>query len=196
MRGKHRIIVQNNKLRYEIVVRRNITIIRGDSGTGKSVLVNLIRTALIEGDESSVVLRCDKPIRILQGPDWLKDLSSMEDTIIFIDEGSRFVRSQEFAQAVKSSDNYYVLITRDDLQNLPYSVEEIYGIHSSGKYHDLKHTYNTTFPIRCTILLIFRRSPSLFWLRFRQQVECCKDLLLRRIHFDQSPLIVKFPPFV
>ncbi len=43
-----------------------------------------------------------------------------------------------------------MIITREDLPNLPYSVDEIYGIHVSGKYHDLKRTYNELYHIYST----------------------------------------------
>ena len=46
--------------------------------------------------------------------------------------------TEEFASAIRNSDNYFVLITRENLYNLPYSVEEIYGMHSSGKYQNTK----------------------------------------------------------
>ena len=42
MKGKYHIVVQNNRLRYEMDIRRNITIIRGDSATGKTKLINLL----------------------------------------------------------------------------------------------------------------------------------------------------------
>lgn len=74
-------------------------------------------------------------------------LPNIHEQIIFIDEENKFVKSQEFASAVKASDNYFVIITREDLRNLPYSVDEIYGIHTSGKYHDLKRTYNELYRI-------------------------------------------------
>ncbi len=57
MKGKYHIVVQNNKLRYELNIRRNITIIRGDSATGKTRLIRrlqclkcliIIRTTLSE----------------------------------------------------------------------------------------------------------------------------------------------------
>ena len=51
---------------------------------------------------------------------------------------------------MKASDNYFVIVTRENLPNLPYSVEEIYGIHTSGKYHDLKRTYNVLYHIYST----------------------------------------------
>jgi hypothetical protein len=74
-------------------------------------------------------------------------LPNINEHIIFLDEENQFIKSQEFASAVKGSDNYFVIITREDLPNLPYSVEEIYGIHTSGKYHDLKRTYNEMYQI-------------------------------------------------
>ena len=42
MKGKYHIVIQNNKLRYELDIRRNITIIRGDSATGKTKLIQLL----------------------------------------------------------------------------------------------------------------------------------------------------------
>ena len=39
------------------------------------------------------------------------------------------------------------MITRENLYTLPYSVEEIYGIHCSGKYHDTKKAYQQLYRI-------------------------------------------------
>ena len=36
MIGKHEVVVQNNRVQYKFAVRRNLTILRGDSATGKS----------------------------------------------------------------------------------------------------------------------------------------------------------------
>lgn len=43
MKGSYRVIVQNAVLRFDFVIRRNITIIRGDSATGKTTLVEMVR---------------------------------------------------------------------------------------------------------------------------------------------------------
>ncbi|CDC08984.1 putative uncharacterized protein [Lachnospiraceae bacterium CAG:364] len=42
MRGKHRVIVSTKRLKYDFEIRRNLTIIRGDSATGKTTLVGLV----------------------------------------------------------------------------------------------------------------------------------------------------------
>ena len=54
MRGQYHIIVQNKRLRYEFDIRRNITIIRGDSATGKTTLYTMIALAARQGDSSEM----------------------------------------------------------------------------------------------------------------------------------------------
>jgi len=161
MKGKYHIVVQNNRLRYELTVRRNITIIRGDSATGKTTLINLIGQAAVLGENSGVDVVCERPCRTLSGNDWNLILPNVHEQIIFVDEENQFIKSKEFAAAVKASDNYFVIITREDLPNLPYSVEEIYGIHTSGKYHDLRRTYNEMYQIYSPEIFLEKMKPDM-----------------------------------
>ncbi len=147
MRGSHRVLVQNRKVQYDFEVKRNITVIRGDSATGKTTLIDMIRQHDQEGEFSGVSIRCDKDCTVLTGLRWKENMEAIKDSIVFIDESDRFIVSDEFAAVVRDSDNYYVLVTRDNLANLPYSVEEVYGIHASGKFMDLKKTYNEFYRI-------------------------------------------------
>ncbi|MCI8925510.1 MAG: translation initiation factor 2 [Lachnospiraceae bacterium] len=141
MKGSHRIVVQNKRIRYDFEVKRNITVIRGDSATGKTTLVDMIREHFENGSASGVELTCDKECTVLEGRTWAGQLSMMRDCIVFIDEGNDFVASNDFA-AIQDTDNYYVIVTREGIPFLPYGVEEIYGIRNSGKYGTLKRTYN------------------------------------------------------
>ena len=43
MTGRYRIIVQNRRLHYALEIKRNITIIQGDSATGKTTLIDMLR---------------------------------------------------------------------------------------------------------------------------------------------------------
>lgn len=142
MKGKYSVFVQNNRLRYEFTISRNITIIRGDSATGKTTLLDLLNAYDRDGDSSGVLLKCDVPCVVVGGQRWEENLQFIHNSIVFIDECNRFVKSEDFAICVKESDNYFVIVTRDDLPNLPYSVKEIYGIRKSGKYAGLKQVYN------------------------------------------------------
>lgn len=145
MRGAHRIIVQNKRIRYDFEVRRNITVIRGDSATGKMALIDMVQDYFENGNASAVELNCDKQCTVLAGRTWNVQLSLMKDSIVFIDEGNDFIAGSEFSAAIQGTDNYYVIVTREGIPALPYSVEEIYGIRNSGKYGTLKRTYNELY---------------------------------------------------
>ena len=125
MKGKHSVTIKNNVLRYQFEIRRNITIIKGDSATGKSTLIDMIREYYENGEQSGITLQCDKTCVVLEGRQWKILLENIHDSIVFIDEGNQFITTDEFASALKQSDNYYVIVTREWLPNLPYSVEEI-----------------------------------------------------------------------
>lgn len=147
MTGLYHIIIQNSIVKYEFDIRRNITIIKGDSATGKTVLVNLVQEYEQNGIDSGITIDCDIPCRVINGNNWEDQLNTISNSIVFIDEGNRFVSSQDFAEYVKKGQNYYVIVTREKLDNLPYSVTEIYGIHSSGKYESLIPVYHEMYRI-------------------------------------------------
>ena len=142
MRGKHRVVVSTKRLKYDFELRRNLTIIRGDSATGKTTLVEMIRDYVNDPSGTPVELVCDKACHVLEGALWREQLSGIRDSIVFIDEGNAFVKSEEFAGKIQKTDNYYVIMSRESLPSLPYSVEEIYGICTSGKYGTLKQSYH------------------------------------------------------
>lgn len=147
MRGKHRVVVSTKRLRYDFVLRRNLTIIRGDSATGKTTLVDMIQEYANNPSGSPVELVCDKACYVLSGALWKEQLFGMRDSIVFIDEGNEFVKTDDFAGEIQKTDNYYVIVSRESLSSLPYSVEEIYGIRTSGKYGTLKQSYHEFYRI-------------------------------------------------
>ena len=147
MKGKHRVIVSTKRLKYDFELRRNLTIIRGDSATGKTTLVEMIQDYVNNPSGTPVELVCDKKCHVLEGTLWKEQLSGISDSIVFIDEGNEFIKTVEFAEEIQNSDNYYVIISREALPALPYSVEEIYGIRTSGKYGTLKQSYHEFYRI-------------------------------------------------
>ena len=147
MKGKYKVIVRNNKLHYEFEIKRNITIIQGDSATGKTTLINMLRQAENLGESSGVDVLSNVPCRILEGVSWKLILQNTAGPIFFIDEENAFINTEEFASEVRGSDNYFVLITRENLYNLPYSVEEIYGLYASGRYQNTKKIYQQMYRI-------------------------------------------------
>jgi hypothetical protein len=147
MRGTIHLIVQSAHLKYEMDFLRNITILKGDSATGKTTLVDMIQEYNLNGSDTGINLSCVCPCRVIAGNTWIEQLRDIHGSLIFIDEGSRFVSSEDFARTIHGTDNYYVIVTRESLSNLPYSVTEIYGIHSSGKYAFQEPVYHQMYRI-------------------------------------------------
>ena len=151
MKGTHRIVVRNNKVQIKLLVSRNLTILQGNSATGKTTLLELIAAFDELGADSGVVVNCDVPCKVLAGRNWLRDLALIENSIVFIDEDSRFMKTHEFAHAARNSSNYYVLVAREPLHQLPYSVDEVYGLkntnRSTTKYPVYSRTYASTYRI-------------------------------------------------
>lgn len=147
MKGMHHIVIQNKRIRFAFSIKRNITIIRGDSATGKTTLFSMIEEYGNLGKDSGVQIQCDKACVALSGKYWQETLENIHDSIVFVDEDSRFLKTKDFAKRIRNSNNYYALITRENLPALPYSVEEIYGIHCSGRYMDTRQVYNLFYKI-------------------------------------------------
>jgi len=146
MKGRYDIVLYNNKVHYSLTVKRNITFLRGDSASGKSEFIRLL--ALYNGNpqSSGITLICDRECMVLNEGNWRLYLETYRNRIFFIDEGNAFLRTKEFADAVKGADNYFVIISRESFPQLPYAVEEIYGLRE-GKYREAKRVYNEMYRI-------------------------------------------------
>lgn len=143
MIGSVQVSVKNSRNSYVFTLRRNITILSGDSGTGKTTLYNMIADYNLDGKQSGVTVSCDRPVIALGRRRWEEDLKEIQDSIVVIDEDNQYIRTPEFAKAVQNSSNYYLLITRNYLHTLPYSVEEIYEV-TGNKNKKFKKAYKET----------------------------------------------------
>lgn len=146
MKGSYHFRVKSKKTLFEFTIRRNITVIKGDSATGKTTLLHMLYEYLRVGRESGYFVSTNADyyvyLRREVGRDWKETLYPLKNTIIFIEENNNFVFSREFADFVKGSGNYFVLINRAPLKMLPYSIHEIYEIITNGKRVDVKESYH------------------------------------------------------
>ena len=68
--GSHSIVVRNRRVRFALELERNITVIRGDSATGKTTMLGMLRDYEELGTQSGVTVQCDKPCRTVGS--WLE----------------------------------------------------------------------------------------------------------------------------
>lgn len=146
MKGSYWFRAKSKKVLFEFSIRRNITVIKGDSATGKTTLLRILYEYLRMGKQSGYVVSTNVSyyvyIRDEVGRDWKDALYPLKNTVVFIEENNEFVFTKEFASFVKKSGNYFVFVTRAPLKMLPYSIHEIYEIITDGKRTDIKESYH------------------------------------------------------
>lgn len=146
MKGSYWFRAKSKKVLFEFSIRRNITVIKGDSATGKTTLLRILYEYLRMGKQSGYAVSTNVSyyvyIRDEVGRDWKDALYPLKNTVVFIEENNEFVFTKEFASFVKKSGNYFVFVTRAPLKMLPYSIHEIYEIITDGKRTDIKESYH------------------------------------------------------
>lgn len=127
------------KIRFE----RHFIVIKGDSGIGKTELVELISESARD-----VKIESTLPCVPLTGATW-KDLMRFGENRIYIADDQEFVETREFASIFKESvkkNNYFVFICRADtiagrLGALSFSANDIYRFVGDGKDHYIEPMY-------------------------------------------------------
>jgi hypothetical protein len=118
---------------YEFELKGKVSILAGDSGTGKSTLVDLV--ADLKKPLTDMVLECDLPCTALsQEPQkWDDELQS--NSVLFIDDAHPFLASEDIAK-IRESNCYFVIASRD--APVDYNSDNVFKIASSGNYHTLE----------------------------------------------------------
>lgn len=135
MKGDISIRIRNNKNEYQFTLHRNITVLRGDSGTGKTTLYRMVSAYSREGKASGIHASTTNNVSlcVLEGNFWQDEIKKIQNSVVLIDEDSSFINSREFARAISKSSDYFLLITRNYMPSIPYSVDEIYEIRGKRK---------------------------------------------------------------
>ncbi len=161
MVGIQYIRLKNKRIAFDIKLERKITIIQGDSGTGKSTLVDSANRALTDGS-----FKNDSSAKLFVVPNIQKDkvlelIKNESNSIILIDEVIQGLSSPEMADVINNSNNYYVIITRDRLSSIPYSIDSVYEmITIDNNVHTLKRRYNKNIDVVKPSILICEDSGS------------------------------------
>ncbi len=132
MKGRHTISVTSRKSSYHLELERKISVLKGNSGTGKSSLLRLISEYLEYGKQSGVKLSVDSNTSLIvltNTSDWAEILPSIHDTILFIDEDVRYLYNENFQKFLWEADCYAVIVSRSGrFTALPYSIFGVYEL--------------------------------------------------------------------
>jgi hypothetical protein len=136
MTGKYYIEISNRKLKYKLEFERKITLIKGNSGTGKTTLIRMIQGYLEQGNKSGIKIKNDAnvPLAVFTTvTNWERDLTELNGNIIFIDESVDYLYSRGFQTLFSDSDNYIVIISRSgNFNHLPYAINSIFELRTQS----------------------------------------------------------------
>lgn len=146
--------VSGRALQCRFDINSKVTLVQGDSGTGKTLLINIIygcacakecnETHSIEDGYSNVV-DCDVAYgAFVQEPShgWKLCLNEYNNAVIFIDgDKCYFAKTKEFAEYVRDSNNYYVIATREYLRYMEPSICEVCELVSTVRVVDGKKVF-------------------------------------------------------
>ena len=132
--------VYNCDLKFE----RRLSIIRGDSGTGKSTLAELTSQQV-----NGVLIKSTYPISVVTETTWETLISGSTDRILIFDdldivETARF--ADMYVKYAVLNNLYFIVIAREDVSlvstgRLSYSTNSIYKMIKDGNTHYLERYY-------------------------------------------------------
>lgn len=116
MTKEHKIIVEKRYIKYELTVKHKLSVICGDSGSGKSFLDYLVYNCNI--GTGSAKLYCDLGVKSVRTIEDLKFGISNGDSIFIFDEKIfRYMteddNGESIIEAIKGNPVYCIFLTRD-----------------------------------------------------------------------------------
>ena len=125
---------------YEIEFNRKITVLRGDSGIGKSSIAKLLKQSKINRNISVFTDNNYDVIVLDYSSNWGSDIMlGTKNTLFVLDEDCIYINEHKFAKIVHESESRFIFITRSPLKSLNYSYQDIISLKTHG---NLTKSYN------------------------------------------------------
>ncbi len=127
-----------NKLTYILNLEYRVTIIEGNSATGKTELIR----RLDDSENRQISVTSPMPIMHINSK-VLRLTKTLRDDIIYIMDENDNIEDHDMVNIINNSKCKFILITRNTtLPNINYGIRQIYYFRNSGKYNILTKLYN------------------------------------------------------
>ncbi len=128
MVGSRKFTLSSKKFIFDIEIHRNLTLIRGDGATYKTLIWNMVADADIIGSGIHLSSYGTKVLALNDrdfGLDHLARYKGM-DAILIFDEVSSCVKTNAFREAIEATGCYFILLTRRNCSCFGISTKEVY----------------------------------------------------------------------
>ena len=161
MLGGFTVTIKGRKETYSLNVKKKITVIQGDSGSGKTRIISLLNQ--IKRDNTIGMI--DSKYEVDTLPDWhilqkimqvgsklaaLKEVLleyDYKDKLLIVDEDYDGLYTHDFARFVNNVDCFFIIIARKPLHNLTYDMNEIYRLSKTRAVITLQQVYEENMSI-------------------------------------------------
>lgn len=132
--------VKTARVEYKFEIHNKYTVIKGDSGSGKTTFYDLIN---VMGANPKAVQNVSGE-KIIAIPAKFEDfnIANYSDVIFVVDENCTLFKRSDVASILRESENYFIIINREiNLGYLPIHVDNVYRMKTAGKFHSLERIY-------------------------------------------------------
>ena len=132
-----RIRVQRGKVVYDLDLRRSVSVIKGNSGSGKSLLVKCVSEYMASGVNSAVTIECERKVECIlsEPPDYETYIKEHKDSVIILDKNIQFNGDRKsLLKGLKDAGAWLLLISRKDLE---CAADSVYHVKQNGDYRTL-----------------------------------------------------------
>lgn len=121
-----KIEIGDTRIRYRIEIYGKYSVIAGDSGTGKTTLFELIQ----DYNDNPKLVKCksDLPLVAIDRRAKEEILREYNNCLLVMDEDCRLLKQYNVASLLKESKNYFLIISRKNMNWLPLSVDNYYKL--------------------------------------------------------------------
>jgi hypothetical protein len=133
--------ISTRKCEYNIDLTQRITIVFGESSTGKSALFRLVQTFFDVPNVLKCSYNCFPLVYNPHSLDILRDTLAIKEQVVFIDEDDSALRDCKILELLANSQSYLVIITRC-VKGLVFGWNNIFKMSSIKGYHYLEPYFN------------------------------------------------------
>lgn len=110
---------EGKAIRYDLELRGNVTIVGGDSGTGRTLMCQVVRQMISYGDRDKLVFDATNASAVS-----VAVLKTYKSKLILFDDADMILKGNLLKYVLSDKNNYYILFRRDN-----------YDVHLSPNYY-------------------------------------------------------------